>query len=528
MIGERVGDWVIDAPVGQDHHGRAFRAHAADDPGKLVTIKVLAGGQSAEFHELFRGRLLALRKLSHPNLVAYLGGGVVHDDPYFVTEHVPGPDFQTLLREGKRPAWPDVLSYALQGVSALRHAHRRGVLHGDLKPANLLLAPDGQVKLTETGIARLYGPEVPPPGDNPLASAGFISPEQAAGKPSTKRSDFYSLGCLLYALLTGRPPFTATNLVELIHKHCFVMPERPAHYLPDLPDEFDGLVMKLLAKDPQVRPGSGTLLLAEFERVWASLEARGKLTKRPALPGEHPLPPPIEEEAAAKLQKVASPPKPPRPLMSRPIVVVPLFLLCVGALIGGFYLTRTDPDDLWAKAQPLMKSDDPADWERAWTEYLEPLAREYPDKYADEIKAFRGRAQPLAELRRAQAAGRAAKYGSDAERFYHEGLRQCEAGDFAGARRTWERVGAAFAGVPSEAPWVELARQAAGRLPSQDGALHRPSAAALRAAIERAKALRAEGKTAEADAAWDALAELYRDDPDAADIRELIRKERGS
>src|ERR671912_624269 len=102
--------------------------------------------------------------------------------------------------------------------------------------------------------------------------------------PPTKRSDFYSLGCLLYALLTGRPPFTAANLVELIHKHCFVMPERPIHFVPDLPEEVDNQVMKLLAKDPQVRPGSGTLLLADLERVWSSLETRGKLGKRPALP----------------------------------------------------------------------------------------------------------------------------------------------------------------------------------------------------------------------------------------------------
>src|SRR6476659_5759372 len=161
MIGERVGDWVIDAALGQDHHGRAYRAHAADDPAKLATLKVLSGGQSAEFHDLFRGRLLVLRKLTHPSLVAYLGGGVVHDEPYFVAEHVPGPDFEARLREGKRPPWPEVLSYALQCVSALRHAHRRGVLHGDLKPANLLLTPDGRVKLAEAGIARLYGPEVP-------------------------------------------------------------------------------------------------------------------------------------------------------------------------------------------------------------------------------------------------------------------------------------------------------------------------------------------------------------------------------
>src|SRR5262245_24009307 len=159
MIGERVGDWVIDAEAGRDHKGRAYRAHAAADPGRLATIKILKApnSQSQEFHDLFRGRLNVLLKLSHPNIVAYRGGGVVHGDPYFVAEHVAGPDFQSLLRQGKRPPWPEVLGYSLQIVSALRHAHRRGVLHGDLKPANLLVAPDGQVKLAECGIARVYG-----------------------------------------------------------------------------------------------------------------------------------------------------------------------------------------------------------------------------------------------------------------------------------------------------------------------------------------------------------------------------------
>ena len=132
-----------------------------------------------------------------------------------------------------------------------------------------------------------------------------------------------------------------------------------------------------------------------------------------------------------------------------------------------------------------MHSEDPADWERAWTEYLEPLSRSYPDRYADEIKAFRGRTEPVAELR-GPAAGRAERYpGSEAERFYQEGVRLCQAGDFAGARRAWERVVAAYAGIEGEARWVELAR--AGRRPAAGpgGDLHRPpAAAALRQALE--------------------------------------------
>jgi serine/threonine protein kinase len=525
MIGERVGDWAIDSQLGQDTRGRTFQAHLIDDPNRQVTIRILPN--KPEVHEIFRGRLSVLRKLSHPNLIAYLAGGIVHADPYFVTETPPGPSYEELLRDGKRPAWPEVLAVGLQCVSALRHAHRRGVLHGDLRPGNIYRATDGQIKIAECGIARLFGAEVAPPGENPLASAAFISPEQAAGKTPTKRSDFYSLGCLLYALVACRPPFAAATLVELIHKHCFVMPERPAHFQTDLPDEFDALIMKLLAKDPQVRPGSGTHLLAEFERVWASLEARGKIGKRPTLPPDDPAPVPIEEEPEPDAKPIVVPEYPPRPIMRRPYVVIPLFLLVVAATIAGFYLTRSDPDDLWAQAQPLMRSDDPADWDRAWEEYLEPLSRRHPDRYADEIKAFRARTEPAAELRRAIAAGRAVKPGSEAERFYYEGVKLCQAGDFAGARREWERVVAAFSGVESESRWVELARQAASRVPQQDGALQRPSSAeSIRTAIARAKALRAEGKTAEADTVLDALETLYRDDPDGTAIREMIAKAR--
>jgi hypothetical protein len=182
---------------------------------------------------------------------------------------------------------------------------------------------------------------------------------------------------------------------------------------------------------------------------------------------------------------------------------------------------------MWARAQPLMHSSDPADWEKAWDEYLEPISRNHPDKYADEIKAFEARMRPAAELRRAQASGRAAIYSSEAERFYQEGVRLCQAGDFAAARRLWERVVAGFAGIESEAHWVELARQASARMPTQEGALNRPGGkAAVQAALDRARALRTEGKAGEANAVLDALDALYRDDPDGAEIHVVIQKER--
>jgi hypothetical protein len=130
-------------------------------------------------------------------------------------------------------------------------------------------------------------------------------------------------------------------------------------------------------------------------------------------------------------------------------------------------------------------------------------------------------------LRKAQALGKNTKYGSEAERFYNEGVRLCQAGDFAAARHTWERVVAAYAGIEAANLWVELSRQAAARVTPQEGTLHRPaSTTALHDALARAKALKAADNVREAIAIWDALDALYRDDPDAVEIHELIKKER--
>ena len=373
-----------------------------------------------------------------------------------------------------------MLAIALQAVSALRHAHRRGVLHGDLKPGNLIQAPDGRVKLAEAGIARLFGADVPPPGDNPLASAAFISPEQAAGKPADQAE----------RLLLARLP-----AVRPAHRPAAVHGRQPGRVDPQalLRDAgtADPLRARFAGRDrcagdeaacqgPQVRPGSGTLLLAEVERIWANLETRGKVGKRPPLPADDPLPPPAAEEGKALVrQKPSAPAKPPRPIMSRPYRRDPAVpVVCRPA--RGWLLpdAGSNPDDLWARAQPLMHSEDPADWEKAWTEYLEPLSREYPDRYADEIKAFRARTEPLAELRKAQAAGKAAKYRSEAERFYQDGVRLCQAGDFAareadvgaGGRRVRRHRGRGPLGRPGPP---------SGRPPAdaRTGTLHRPSAA---------------------------------------------------
>jgi hypothetical protein len=213
-----------------------------------------------------------------------------------------------------------------------------------------------------------------------------------------------------------------------------------------------------------------------------------------------------------------------RPLMSRPLVVVPLFLLVVGAILALVFWPRPGADELYRKAEPLLASEDPADWERAWDEYLEPLSERYPDQYTAEVEAARSKIDSRRGLRLALEQGRQAqgRYKSEGERLYQRGVRLAQAGDWAGAKRTWEQVARAFAGVEAEAAWVTRSQAALEALAQRPAPATTP-AASLTAAVDHARKLKAEGQVAEANAVLDALADLYRDDPAALDVIQKAR-----
>src|SRR4029079_2156808 len=154
------------------------------------------------------------QRLDHANIAKFYDSGTHGGLAYVACELVEGKDFATLLEGGRRP-WREVLSVAVQAARALKHGHNRNVLHRDLKPAHLMLAADGTLKVLGFGLAKVL-PAAPPSPAPAIGSAAYIPPETASGKPLTRRSDFYSLGGVLYTLVTGRPPFAAGSLVELM------------------------------------------------------------------------------------------------------------------------------------------------------------------------------------------------------------------------------------------------------------------------------------------------------------------------
>lgn len=535
MIGAQLGRWIIDRQLGRGAMGAVYHAHAADAPNEVRAIKVLAPELSRDpvARSRFQRETEVLCQLDHPNIVRFDGAGVEDDTLYYVMEYIDGPNCETRLHEVKRFPWWDVLDLMIQVTQGLKYAHDHGIVHRDLKPANILLAPrrDDEepvrrftAKIADFGVARVFSQNQLTTSGQFIGTALFMAPEQAAGKPATKRSDFYALGCVAYTLLTGRPPFNGTSFAELVHKHQFVQPERPARLVPDLPHEIDDLIMRLLAKDPGSRPADGSVLLRQLETL------RGKLMRKHNVadtvfmgPGPHPRTtstswdsPPLDEDPPHRFDWSKA---------IRAAFLSIALLVVVGLIV--YKLSQSPPtaQELFQQATPLMSSSNPDDWEKAWNDYLEPMVRRYPNHpYQRELEAFRQRRQEAAAVRRLSQRQRSVAPKSEGQRIFETGLSLAQSGDSEAARQTWQAMIDVFSHVESEATWVRLAENALRDLPPNDTPL--VDRAEIQEAIQKARAFVQSGQREKAESIWNGLERLYQGQAQAASLLKLLDEER--
>jgi serine/threonine-protein kinase len=226
-----------------------------EQTGERAAIKVLAAhlADDASFVERFKVEVETLKKLLHPNIVQLFAYGEEDGNLFYVMELVEGRSLQDELQAGRRFTWREVARIGIDIAKALKHAHDRGIIHRDLKPANLMIDSQDHVKLTDFGIAKLYGGTQITADGGVLGTADYMAPEQAEGKVSTSRCDLYSLGSVLYALLAGRPPFGGKSLPEVIQGLRFEQPIPLRRLNLDVPEEFESIIGQLLEKDPQKR-----------------------------------------------------------------------------------------------------------------------------------------------------------------------------------------------------------------------------------------------------------------------------------
>jgi WD40 repeat protein len=267
--------------LGSGGMGEVYLAHD-EILERDVAIKVL-GQQHAEhpeFVERFKREAKSAAALSHPNIVTVHDWGKAEDGAYYITmEYVPGGTLKERVRRDGALA-PDVaVGVALQIAAALRAAHQKGVIHRDIKPQNILVSKTGEVKVTDFGIARAASATTATTTGAVLGTAGYMSPEQANGEPVGPASDLYSLGVVLYEMLTGTPPYDAPTPMGAAINHVNSLVRAPIEVNPDIPKGVNALTVNLLAKDPEERPQDATTLIEDLKRVGKGLPLKEGTTR---------------------------------------------------------------------------------------------------------------------------------------------------------------------------------------------------------------------------------------------------------
>jgi eukaryotic-like serine/threonine-protein kinase len=333
VLGNR---YEIQGVLGQGGMAKVFKGHD-NVLGRDVAVKVLSPqfATDAQFVTRFRREAQAAAALNHPNIVSVFDTGDQGDIHYIVMEYVQGRTLRDIIRN-EGPLMPERAAEIADAVAkALSAAHEAGLVHRDIKPGNIMITNEGEVKVMDFGIARTATGDTLTQTAAVLGTASYLSPEQAQGETVDARSDIYSLGCVAYEVLTGRPPFTGDSPVAIAYKHVKDDPVPPSRLNPDIPRDLEAVVMKAMAKNPANRYQTADEMRQDLGRVLQGLPTMA--TPLMGDPTEHITR--TQPEGTAVMTR-APPEEEERRRKVWPIVLISLLVLALIAL-AAFFLVRS-------------------------------------------------------------------------------------------------------------------------------------------------------------------------------------------
>jgi len=294
----RIGRYRVDGVIGRGAMGMVYLAHdeGIDRRVALKTIhrRLLEGTDGAEWLERFRREVRAAGRCLHPNIVTVFEYGEQDGVPYIVMEYVQGRELREYLKERQPMPLTNAVAVIVQVLHALGHAHASGVIHRDVKPGNIILLADGQVKVTDFGIARMESTEGITQYGMTVGTPSYMAPEQFGGREADRRADLYAAGVVLFELLTGVRPYTGRSAGDLMYQVLNEPPRRATVLNPSLPAELETLFDRALAKRPAERFQDAAEFVAALENlrlVERDTAANGSTVIRVA-PIRAPEPPP--------------------------------------------------------------------------------------------------------------------------------------------------------------------------------------------------------------------------------------------
>ncbi|MEO1979792.1 MAG: serine/threonine-protein kinase [Fuerstiella sp.] len=414
MHPDRIGSYRISRKIGSGGMGNVYLG-IHEETGEEAAIKVLPTSMAREdgFVIRFSREIEALKTLSSPYIVKLFQNGTSDDGSYYYSmEFVDGETLTAMISRRKKLPWQEVIEISLQIALALKAAHNAGIVHRDLKPSNLMLTKDGNIKLTDFGVAHMFATTRLTRTGGVVGTAEYMSPEQARGQRATKHSDLYSLGAVMYAMLTGRPPFTGKMANDILHKHQFAQFDKPSHYVPELPRLLEDFVCTLLQKKPGDRFPDGLVAIKQLENVRARIEFATRADAETAIgndeaASDHTADRASDHTVGATADDGKAEHRPGSATMVRNFVrddierqfqqspvakffdnTVVLLTLFAVVIAAGIYLSRDtvpDPAEELAAAEETLFGDATPAWLRVRDETLIPLldADVLPDRRAD-------------------------------------------------------------------------------------------------------------------------------------------------